>query len=63
MILIGHIPNFALDCKLWADNFLSPLVSAYNEDDDLEVLVEKMIEKMQLITKMHGHVFGNVGQA
>jgi hypothetical protein len=40
MILIGRTP------KLWADNFLSPLVGTYNEDDDLEILVEKMIEKM-----------------
>jgi hypothetical protein len=44
------------DCspKLQADNFLSPLVGTCNEDDDLEVLVERMIEKMQLISKMHG---------
>jgi hypothetical protein len=62
LILIGHTPDFALDCKLWSDNFLSLLVSTYSEDDDLEVLVEKMIKKMQLIAKMHGQVLSNVGQ-
>jgi hypothetical protein len=29
-------------------------VNTFDEDDDLVVLVEQMIEKMQLITKMHG---------
>ncbi len=53
MILIGHIP------KLRANNFLSPLVSTYNEDDDPEILVERMIEKMQLISKMHGQILNN----
>jgi hypothetical protein len=46
MILTGHTPNLALYCKLQANNFLSPLVSTYSEDDDLEVLAKKMIEKM-----------------
>ncbi len=63
MILTSHTPNFALDCKLQADNFLNPLVNSYSEDDYLEVLAQKMIKKMQLIAKMHGQILDNVSQA
>jgi hypothetical protein len=37
------------------------LVKVFNEENDLIVLDEQMIEKMQLITKMHGEVIDNVG--
>jgi hypothetical protein len=60
MILINHTPNFALDYKLHVDNFLQSLVNTYSGDDDFEVLAKKMIEKMQLIVKMHGHILDNV---
>jgi hypothetical protein len=29
-------------------------VSTFDEDDDIVILAEQMIEKMKLITKMHG---------
>jgi hypothetical protein len=38
------------------------LVKVFNEENDLIVLDEQMIEKMQLITKMHDEVIDNVGQ-
>jgi hypothetical protein len=38
------------------------LVKVFNEENDLIVLDEQMIEKMQLLTKMHGEVIDNVGQ-
>jgi hypothetical protein len=39
---------------LKVDNFLNSLGNTIDEDDDLVILAEHMIEKMQLITKMHG---------
>jgi hypothetical protein len=38
------------------------LVKVFKEENDLIVLDEQMIEKMQLIAKMHGEVIDNVGQ-
>jgi len=40
--------------RLKVDNFLNSLVSTFDEDDDIVILAEQMIEKMKLITKMHG---------
>jgi hypothetical protein len=57
MIFIGRIP------KLRIDKFFSPLVGTYNEDDDPEIMVERMIKKMQLISKMHGQILNSVVQA
>jgi hypothetical protein len=54
MILIGRIP------KLQVNKLFSPLVGTYNEDDDPEIMAKKMIEKMQLISKMHGQILNNV---
>jgi hypothetical protein len=57
MLLIGQTP------RLKIDNFLSPLVQTFNDDEDLVVMVEQMISKLQFIAKMHGLVFDNVNQA
>ncbi len=42
MILINHTP------KLRTNNFFNLLVKAFDEDDDVSMLDEQMIEKMQL---------------
>jgi hypothetical protein len=48
MILIGRTS------KLQVDNFLNPLANTYDGDDDPIKLAKQMIEKLQLITSMHG---------
>jgi len=50
MLFIGRMP------RLKANNFFSPLVQTFDEDDDCVVMVEQMINKLQLITEMHGEV-------
>jgi hypothetical protein len=46
--------------QLKAHNFLNLLVQAlvqiFEEDDDPIVMVEQMINKMQLIARMHGKI-------
>jgi hypothetical protein len=39
------------------------LAQAFEEDDDQIVMVEQMINKMQLIARMHGEVTKNVNYA
>ncbi len=56
MILISHTPN------LWMNNFLSLLVKAFDEDNDVSVLDEQMIERCSYITMMNGKVIDNVSQ-
>ncbi len=56
MILISHTPN------LWMNNFLSLLVKAFDEDDDVSILVEQTIERCSYITMMNGKVIDNVSQ-
>jgi hypothetical protein len=46
---------------LKANNFLSALVQAFEDNGELTALAEQMISKLQLITKMHGKVV-NVNQ-
>jgi len=41
---------------------LSPLIQTFNDDEDLVVMVEQMINKLQFIAKMHGLAFDNVNQ-
>jgi hypothetical protein len=48
--------------RLKVDNFLNPLVQTF-EDDDHVTMPKHMINKMQLIAKMHGEVVENVNQA
>jgi hypothetical protein len=52
----------SLTTRLAADKFLNPLVQTF-EDDNLATMAKHMINKMQLIAKMHGEVVENVNQA
>jgi hypothetical protein len=48
--------------RLKVDNFLSPLVQTFDIYEDLAIMAEQMISKLQLITKMHGEVTSNICQ-
>lgn len=47
MLLIGRTP------RLKANNFFSPLVQTFDENDDRAVMAKQMINKLQLTAKMH----------
>jgi len=47
---------------LKANNFLSALVQAFEDNGKLIALIEHMINKFWLIAKMHGKVVKNVNQ-
>jgi hypothetical protein len=57
MLLIGRTP------RLRADNFFNPMVHIFENDVEPSILVVHMIDKLQLIAKMHGEVEENVCQA
>jgi hypothetical protein len=44
------------------NNFLSLLVKAFDEDNDVSILVEQTIERCSYITMMNGKVIDNVSQ-
>jgi hypothetical protein len=48
--------------RLKVDNFLSPLVQTFDIYEDLAIMAEQLISKLQLITKMHGEVTSNICQ-
>lgn len=48
MLLTTWIP------RLKANNFLNPLVHAFETDDDPIAMVKQMFKKLQLIARMHG---------
>jgi hypothetical protein len=48
MLLTTWIP------RLKANNFLNPLVHAFEIDDDPIAMVKQMFKKLQLIARMHG---------
>jgi hypothetical protein len=48
--------------RLKANKFLNPLVQTF-KDVDPAIMAKHMINKMQLIAKMHGEVVENVNQA
>jgi hypothetical protein len=47
---------------LKVDNFLSPLVQTYDDDEDLVVMAKHIISNLQLISRMHGKVSKNIYQ-
>ncbi len=53
LVLIGHI------LRLKVDNFLNGLTQTFDEELGVEQLVEQMIVKMELITKLHKCFLGN----
>ncbi len=60
--LFPHMVLTSLTTRLKADNFLNPSVQTF-EDDDPTTMAKHMINKMQLIAKMHGEVVENVNHA
>lgn len=56
MLLIGRTP------KLRVDNFLNPLVQTFEDDAEPSILAVQMIDKLQLIAKMHEEVKEDICQ-
>jgi hypothetical protein len=54
MVLIGHTP------RLIIDNNISGLCDVFNEQESLEVMVDQMILKMQMIASVHKSLLENV---
>jgi hypothetical protein len=45
---------------LKANNFMNPLVHAFEIDDDPTTMAEQMFKKLQLNVRVHGEVVENV---
>jgi hypothetical protein len=56
MFLTAWIP------RLKANNFLNPLVHAFETNDDPTTMAKQMLKKLQLIARVHGEVVENVNQ-
>ncbi len=54
MLLTTWIP------MLKANNFMNPLVHAFEIDDDPTTMAEQMFKKLQLNVRVHGEVVENV---
>lgn len=54
MLLTAWIP------MLKANNFLNPLVHAFEIDDDPTAMAKQMLKKLQLNVRVHGKVVENV---
>jgi hypothetical protein len=57
MVLTGHM------LRLTIDNNLKGLCDVFDEQENLEIMVEQIILKMQLIARVHKNLLENVEQA
>jgi hypothetical protein len=57
MVLTGRTP------RLTIDNSFSGLCDVFDEQENLEVIIDQMILKMKLITSMHKSLLENVEHA